>query len=297
MFRRLLVRVFIVLPCILLCGYANAAQVRALKGNRMLIQLQGSQFNVGDIVKIQNEIGETRALAKVIKVAGRFAEAIYRGHPQVGYSVVIFPKRQLERKLKQLRNRQQAAPHGGESNTASSAPGKSSYGAMVGYNSAGASVKLNNGATVSLNGSGLSLNGFIDHPFRDWFSFRGEAGIDQLNLSGATNPVCTGGACNAKINYLSLNLLARFNHSKWHGVWWAGAGVDVLFPITKSSTALDTSSISGTDAYVLAAGYDFHMHRAGDPYIPIQIQYQYFPTSSTVSAHTIEFDIGYGKTF
>ncbi len=293
---RYLARVLVfVIPFLLLCTYANAAEVRALKGDRMLIQLQGSQFNVGDIIKIQNEMGETRALGKVIKVAGRFAEAIFRGHPQIGYSVVIFPKRALERKLRQIRNRQ-GEMSGGGSSYSPSGPSHTSYGVLAGYNSATATVKLNNGDSVSLKGSGLSLMGFMDHPFRDWFSFRGEAGIDQLNLSGATDTGCSG-ACNAKINYLSLDLLARFTHRKWHGVWWGGAGVNVLFPLTKSSTALASSSISGTMTYVLAVGYDLQMHRPGNPYIPIQIQYQLFPNSATVTAHTIEFDIGYGKTF
>lgn len=289
MVRRFYIVVIAIVVPILFCLSAGAAQVRAIKGNRLLIELQGSNFNVGDIVKIENSTGQVRALAKVIKVAGRFAEAIYKGRPQQGFNVVIYPRQALQRRLRALRRRREQGRYGHRYGSSPQPMGQAMKGVMLGYNSASGSVKLKDGTTVSLSGTGISLTGFMDHPFRDWFSFRGAAGIDQLNLSGANDPSgCTGsGACDAKITYLSLDLLGRFMH---HNLW-GGGGVDILFPISKSSTALDTSSISSTMAYMLAAGYDFHF-RSGH-YMPLELQYQMYPTSSTVAAHAIEFNIGY----
>jgi len=280
----------------LFSAFAGAAQVRAVKGNKLLIQLDGSMFNVGDILKVKDFNGHVRALAKVTKVAGRFAEAVYKGRPMQGYTAVLFPHDQYERWRAAMRRRrmQRGAQHH-EYTAESSTPSTTSYGGFLGYTSSSASVTLTQSANrkVSLSGTGFSLMGFMDKPLLNWFSFRGEAGFNQFNTTGSTDPSCNNGACTAKITYLSADLLGRFTHN----AMWAGAGIDLMFPLSKSSTALSSSSISTVTAYALAAGYNFHMSGEGNPYIPVELQYLIFPSSSTVTASEMVFQVGYGKTF
>ncbi len=292
-------RVLQYLSAFLICLFSIAsvaAQVRAIKGNKLLIELDGSQFQRGDIVKIKDSSGHVRALAKITKVAGRFAEGFFKGRPMKGYLVELFPHDQFERWRAAVRRRHAMKKHSGNYASHTSTPiGTTSYGGMIGLNSSSAAVTLVNSSNrkVSLSGSGFSAMGFMDHQLLSWFSFRGEAGLDEFNTSGPTDATSCNGTCTAKITYLSADMLGRFTKKSL----WGGAGVDLLFPITKSSTALSSSSISTVTAYVLAAGYDFHFQGKGNPYIPIELQYQMFPSSSTVTANEIEFRIGYGKTF
>ncbi len=285
---------FVAILLFLFSAFAGAAQVRAIKGNKLLIQLDGSMFNVGDILKIRDASGHVRALAKVTKVAGRFAEAVYKGRPMQGYSVVLFPHDQFERwrmAMKQRRMMNRQRPYQAESTTMG--PKSTSYGVMLGYTSSSASVTLNNSSKVSLSGTGFRLMGYMDHPLLSWFSFRGEAGFDQFNTSGATNSLCNNAACTAEITYLSADLLGRFTLNNL----WGGVGVDLMFPLSKTSTALSSSSISTITAYALAAGYDFHYHGVGNPYIPVEVQYLIYPSSSTVTASELSLNVGWGKTF
>jgi hypothetical protein len=260
-----------------------AAVVKAVKDNQIIIDMESDNFKPGDIVKLQDSHGKAVGLAKIKAVKGSKAKAVFKGKAENGYTVSL-------RSMSESSGRSSSSGRRGP-------PSARMWGVVVGLNSSAAKADVveTGGGTdsVSMSGSGFLLKGLLDTKLFPWLNFRGLFGITDFSVTGGTDPGCNGGsACDTKIVYLDADFLARYLFTD---SIWAGVGVDLLFPLSKSATAIATSSISNTLVYDIAAGYDFHM--ASGSYIPIQIDYQLFPSSTTVSAHMISFSAGYVKTW
>ncbi len=262
----------------------NAAVVKAVKDKKVLVDMQSDKFKAGDILRAQDSSGKTVALIKIIKVKGSLAEGIFKGKAEKGLSVSLKPA-----------SEKKSAGASRSSHKSSEPFSDKKLGVMVGLSNGSATAKvtaLTGTATTSMSGMGFSVKGVMDTQLLSWLNFRGLAGFQQFNVTGTDPNGGCGGSCNTKVLYLGADFLARFMFTD---ALWAGGGASLLFPMTKSSTAITASSISNTLVYQVAAGYDLHF--ADSAYIPIQVDYDLFPASSTVTASMISARIGYAKTW
>lgn len=281
-------RPLIVLFCftaLFLSNTSYAAQVKAVKGKKILIDMQSETLKNGDVLKIEDASGKSVGLAKVTKVRGGLAEAVIKGKAEKGFKLTLRP------------------PKGGSKSAAArpaapkSSPGNSltAWGVMLGYNSATADIKLpTSGTTVGLSGSSFSAKVLMDYPLFSWLIFRGLAGLEQFAVGGVSNSEC-GGECTAEISYLSADFWGKINFSQGGFRPWVGAGFDVMFPLAKDSTALDKESITNTSVIALGGGFDWMLSDAS--YLPFQIEYNLYPSSTEVTASAIALRLGYAWAF
>jgi outer membrane protein W len=137
----------------------------------------------------------------------------------------------------------------------------------------------------------------MDYPLFPWLIFRGMAGLEQFAVGGAndTSTGGCGGECTAEISYLTFDFWGKFNFSQGGFRPWAGAGFDVMFPLTKDSTALDKESITNTSVIAIGGGFDWML--SDTSYLPFQIEYNLYPSSAEVSASAIALRLGYAWGF
>lgn len=264
---------------------AYSAEIKALKGKKVLVDMDPENFNVGDILKVQNNSGKTIGLVKLTKVKGRLAEGLLKGKATKGLQV------QLRSKKSGAKEMSGSLASGSKSNT------KPAFGVMVGYNMTTAEITLPlNAETVSLDGTGFSLKALVDYPLLNWLNFRGLAGLEQFNVGGVSNQGCDG-ECTAEINYLSFDLWGRYVMGSGSFRPWLGVGFELMFPISKSATALDESSITNTSSSPVAIGGGFDFWMSKKSYIPTQIEYVPYPSTDDVKASAIAARVGYSMTF
>lgn len=266
---------------------AEAAKVEKSKGKRVLIDGEGDTLEVGQIYMVKNQSGKTVGLIKVTKVArGKALAVLGRGTARPGHTL-------------QLRNRV-AKKSGSGSLQRTEKPASTSFiGGVAGIAMSKADVDLfdtggNPAGTASLDGNGFSAKAIYDSPLFKSLWFRGLLGMEQFNVSGATNAAC-GGACESEITYLTFDFLARLLLSEGTMRTWVGGGGSLLFPLSKSSTALKESSITNTNLFIFAGGVDFFL--SPTTYIPVQIEYDMYPKSDTVAASAIAIRGGFAVSY
>lgn len=262
---------------------ASAAQVKAIKGKKILIDLQGDAFKKGDVLNIIGPSGKVVGIAKITHLKGNAAQALIKGKAKKGFAL-------------KLRSSKSKGAATASRSSRPSAPSAAIYGGFVGFNSSSADVKLpSNGPEVSLSGTGFSLKGFMDYPLFSWLSFRGLVGLEQFNVGGESDTVRCGGECTAEINYLGVDLWGRYVMGSGSLRPWAGLGFNLMFPVSKKATALDENSITNTSVLNLGGGFDWMM--SDKSYVPFQIEYNLYPSSEGVTATAISARVGFGKSF
>jgi outer membrane protein W len=272
--------------------FAGAAEIVKIKGASALIELKGDAAAPGDQFYATSD-GKRRAILQITKVKGDKAIGhISKGKAQVGMT---------------LEPRVASAGHrAGGGHSASGLTGKMFWGGMVGFAQDSANVKVlwqlpaaNVGDTkevASLNGTGYSALGLFDYGFTPNFWVRGLAGLESFNITGSS--VCGTGnksTCDAKINYVSASATARWLFMTGNYRPWAGLGLGVMFPMTKSSTAFDAASISSTQVILFEGGLDWQINSR--MYVPISLEYGLLPKSTQVEAHWVELRVGLAVPF
>jgi hypothetical protein len=263
---------------------ANAAEVVKIKGKGVLVKLDGESAGAGDKYFLINSAGKKKAVIQITKVKGNQALAkVTAGKAEVGMSLM----------------RKEGGGGGGGSSTARHGSGflkeRSYWGGMLGYgmNNMNVTLQTTPAASTSMSGSSFAALGIFDYELFDRIWFRGGAGYQ--GFSGQSSDSCPGGSCNVSIGYLDLSFLGRYLFTDSTFRPWAGLGFDMMFPLTKSSTALDSSSMNNTGVIVIAAGFDWSINR--DMYIPVSLEYGMFPKSSTVDANWIVLRAGVAVPF
>ncbi len=289
--RRFLLYLACILTMFIFLQYSFAAQIKAVKGTKVLVDMESDSFNEGDILKVQNSAGKTVGLIKVMKTKGALAEGILKGKAQKGFRAKLRPPKGSNSSSGATAKR-----------TSGNSSDKLAFGFMVGYNSTSAEIKLPTTPTataVSLSGSGFSLKGIMDYPLLSWLNFRGLIGLEQFNVGGESNTAVggCGGECTAEINYLTFDMWGRylFSHDGFRP--WIGLGFELMFPISKSATALDESSITNTSTSPAAFGAGADWQISQTSYVPIQIEYVPYPSTDDVKAGAIAAKIGYSFSF
>ncbi|XGC82166.1 hypothetical protein ACES2L_06670 [Bdellovibrio bacteriovorus] len=275
-----------------------AASVNAVKGQKVLIDLQGDEVTEGDEFYLINTASKKRTgIIRIKQVKGNKALAeILKGKAASGFTLQAKAPSQMS-----ADPADESSPEERPSrDTSFHRTLKDAFGVLGSYhlNSMDAEVSstvlgIPVTASAAMVGNGFGLAGFYDYVFARDFIGRGIAAIEQFNVAGTANAAaCEGStACDANINYLSL-----YGMIKWYPVQgkyriWLGGGMGYLLALSKSSTALDEGAISTNQVGTAAIGTDIQMDRKN--YIPVSMEYSMFPPSSTVKAHMIVIRAGF----
>lgn len=261
-----------------------AAKIQKVKGKRILVSMNPGEYSVGDILKIQGSGGKSTGLVKILKVKGKFAHGILKGKAKKGQTVVL-------RGSPKSKKGSVASKSSGTSE--SSGSGSNFWGVMVGLNSTSAKVLTTSNTEVDLKGMSYSVLAFMDFALMPQLNVRAMTGLEQFKVTG--DPVCAGAECNANITFLALDAWARYLFTTSDYRPWVGAGFYMLFPMAKDSTALDDGSITNTSVFAFGGGLDIILSETS--MIPIQVEYDLYPSSDTVKASAMAGRIGYGMSF
>lgn len=290
----------ILILLVLIAPFSFAAEITKVKGSNVLLNLSGESTLPGDVY-FAVEGGKKKALIKIVKVKGDKAIAkILKGTAATGMS--------LERKGGGGSSSEAATtstPRKSKSSSGSRASmdSRAYWGVLLGFAQDVMSVNVNRDVppgdslgTAGLSGSGFSAKGLFDYELFNQVWFRGTTGLEQFNVAGTS--ICGKGnkeACDAKIMYLSLDFIARYVFMTGGFRPWAGAGVALLFPASKSSTALASSSIGTTNVLIVTGGFDYFI--SPSMYIPVSVEYGMLPKSNEVDAHWIAARAGVAVPF
>lgn len=275
----------LLLICSTLSSDAFAARVKSVKGKRVIVNLEGDSVRVGEVMQVKNSSGKTVALVKIRKIKGQSALAqLGKGKVSAGMEVVARGTKASK-----------AASSSGQipTNLPDNNP-RSYIGGMLGY--AMGNITADVGASnVTMTGGAVSAKAFFDYEMFPKVWFRGSTGLEGLNGKGPTNASCaSGSACTLNVSYLSFDFWGRYVFGGGAFRPWAGAGFSLMFPLSKSATAVLPSSISETNVISIGGGIDIH---GRGYYIPIQLEYGMYPQSETVNASAISLRVGYGFPF
>lgn len=294
-------RTYLLAVCLLLSFSSTgfAATVSAVKGQKVLINLDGDTAEVGDEFYLINP--ETQKRTAVIRIKqvkpGKALGDILRGKAVSGSS--------LQAKAPSSMSADATPSESGSTSNSNSAGYlrvlKDSWGITGGYlmSTMDADITYRNSFDViqktsaSMSGSGFGVSGFYDYVLNSSLVGRGSAGIEQFNVAGSADSAgCQNSTnCDAKINYLSL-----YGILKWYPLQdkyrvWVGGGMGYLLALSKSSTALNESQISTNQVFTVGGGVDVQMNRKN--YVPVSIEYNMFPASDTVKASMISIKAGW----
>lgn len=269
---------------------AFAATVKSVKGKRVVIDIGKDKLKRGQILEILGKDGKVRGVVKIQRIKGRSALAVLgKGRADSGDDVR--PRQATKRSKVGSKSSRKSKP----ARTSTTEKQQAHLGFIAGMSMNSATVDLRNPSgvsvgTVDLSGTGFSAKGIYDYPLLPFLTFRALGGIEQFNVGGANNSEC-GGECNAEITYLTLDFWGRFPLTSGATKVWIGGGFDLLFPLSKSATALDEASITNTSILGIGGGLDWPL--SPKTYIPVQIEYGLYPSSDQVKAGAIMIRAGY----
>lgn len=278
-----------------------AATVSAVKGQKVLINLDGDTTEVGDEFYLINP--ETQKRTAIIRIKqvkpGKALGDIQRGKAVSGST--------LQAKAPSSMSADVTPSEPNPSSRGSAGAGgylrvlKDSWGITGGYlmSTMDADISFRNSlpavqrTSASMAGSGFGVGGFYDYVLNSSLVGRGHAAIEQFNVTGSASAAgCQGSTnCDAKINYLSLYGLLKWYPLQDKYRIWVGGGMGYLLALSKSSTALNESQISTNQVFTLGGGVDVQMSRKN--YVPVSLEYNMFPPSDTVKASMISIKAGW----
>ncbi|NCN95662.1 MAG: hypothetical protein GW917_02975 [Bdellovibrionales bacterium] len=288
------------LACSLLLFFSTegfSAQVSKVKGQSVLIDTQGEEVMVGDIFFVIDLSGNKKAILKILKVKGnRAIGRIGKGSPQVGMSLERKNARQSSRPMQNdvqpMEDSYSSSYDDGYAPTSTRR-----WGGLLGLgmdslsadekNAAGAKT----GNTISTSGMSFSLMGLYDHKVLSKVWFRGLFGAEGFKTSGSSS----AGDRSVDLIYLGANAIARYLFSEGNIQPWLGGGFSLLFPLSKTSNLLDSSSITNTYSLLFTGGLDWKV--SPRLFVPISLEYGMLPKSDSVEASWIQVRAGISIPF
>ncbi len=278
---------------------AYAVSILQVKNNRVLLSMDGEKLEVGQSVTLNDTDGKEVAKAIITQAKGEKAIATIKSGKADGSETVV------------VGNGGTSTPVAEEEISPDSYAKKSKNPRLNGKKLAVVlTASINNMSTkqsdlalniedVKLAGTGIGIAATMDYPLNTWLILRGTLGYEPFVASGSGNfLICdskTSRDCTVNINYLSAGGFARVNLTKSKFQLWAGAGGSAKFPISKSSTALVDSDIKLTITFAAAGGADWFISNSS--FVPLNLEFQMFQPSDTVTANQILLRGGYGWVF
>lgn len=288
-----MIRHLVLITALLFSSFAFASTVTTVKDDKIVMTLdQGETYQKDQKVRVLNAAGKPVAIALITLVKGNKAVAkIQKGKAKAGLKA-------------ELTKASQAATGGSPKNDSDSTPAKTRpsvkdqryIGGILGLVMDSADVTFtptgSSEQTVSLSGMGFSAKGLYDMPLSRFYGLRLMSGVEQFVADG--NATC-GGTCKIEINYFTFDGWARFLFANSSYKPWAGVGLSILYPLSKTSTTLDEDSIKSTSLFSFGGGVDWQLSSTSQ--IPIQFEYGFVPSSSEVKASAMAIRAGYSFVY
>ncbi|UYL08461.1 hypothetical protein B9G69_015565 [Bdellovibrio sp. SKB1291214] len=300
---------------------ALAAQVIAVKGGKVMVNLEGAEVAPGDEFFLINPANNKKSAIIRVKqtkngkavadvITGRAtvgstlqakAASVGGGGKKTSKSSATSTARQNDTLSRAKTPEEEAAAFDNARDLSFSRTLKNSYGFLGQYSmdsmtpTIKESVAINPAEQPQLKGSGMGAGAFYEWALTRTITVRTTGIFEQFNVSGNTqkNVGCKGSTnCSANINYLSGYALGKYYFTQGRIRSWAGIGGGFLIAVSKSATALDENQIATNQVMILAAGGEYQLNRK--TFIPFSVGYTYFPPSSTVTASALVFQVGYG---
>ena len=271
-----------------------AAEVTKVKGSSALVDLKGDAASPGDQFFGIKSNGKRGAILRIVKVKGEKAIAkVLKGTATAGMTLEFKP-------AKSAKSGGAMASGSGDGGGRGMSAGKSRsyWGGLfgLGMDKMTVNVETANGTqSVAMSGMGFSAKGLFDYELFKQVWFRGTAGLEGFSTSGSA--ICGDGSasCDAKIFYIDFDFIGRYMFSTGNVRPWLGGGIGLLFPATKSASALDSSSISTTNVIIVGGGLDWFI--SPTMYIPVSVEYDLLPKSNEVEASAITLRAGFAVPF
>lgn len=281
-----------------------AATIAGVKGQKVLINLEGDSVEVGDEFFLIDPAKEKRtAIVRITQVkGGKALGELLRGKAEKGHTLRAKAASPMSADYTPSVSEDRSSPMSLAGGDNFLRVLKNSWGVTGSYitTSMDATVTYTipvigtrDTTSASMSGSGFGAGGFYDYVLTPSLVGRAYAGLEQFNAAGSASKAgCAGSTnCDAKINYLSM-----YGILKWYPLQdkyrvWAGGGMGYLLALSKSSTALNESKISANQVFTAAVGIDIQRDRMN--YIPVSLEYNLFPSTEAVKASMILIKAGW----
>lgn len=275
-----------------------SAQITQVKGKGVLIDTQGDSMAPGDRFFAVDLAGKRKAIVTISKVRGDKALGrIDKGRADIGMG--LMKPGGAPPSSSQAGNSED--PYYDQQTTSSSGASRMAWGGLLGVSSTSltADIVTDSGlqqGSASTSSTSFSAMGLFDYQLFDQVWFRGLGGVEAFKTSGpAQCGTSSNSTCDVNIMYLSADAIARYVFSNGNIKPWVGGGVALLFPLSKSSSLLQSSSITSTYAFLFTGGVDWKLNPK--MYVPISIEYAMLPKSDTVEASWIQLRFGLALPF
>jgi len=283
--------------------FSYAVSILQVKGQRILLSMDGEKLEVGQSIVLNNSEGKEVAKAIITQAKGEKAIATIKAGKADGSESVVVGTGGTSTPI--MDEEEVAADSFSKKSKGNPRLNAKKFALLLALTMNNMATKqadrsvTPNIETVDLKGMGIGLTGTFDYPLNTWLILRGTLGYEPFVATGSGNFFsCDNGAsrdCTANISYLSAGGFARVNFTKSKFQLWGGAGSTGKFPISKSSTALRTDDIKLTVTFAVAGGADWFISNSS--FVPFNFEYQLFQASDTVTANQIVLRGGYGWAF
>jgi opacity protein-like surface antigen len=296
-------KILLFLSSLLFFSPTFAGTIIQSKNNRVLINLDGDSANADDQFYVINKENKKVAIVKIAIVKKQKAIAdVIKGKVSVGQTT-------------QPRSQQTMT----SAHTASESPAtkgstflrhdliqiglhfKYMMNSISAVETDSTPAPATNTETVDMTGSNFGVAATMDYPLYNWLRVQGQGSYEMLDVKGTGQyNSCDGKTskdCNAKITYLGLQGILRYDITKTQLNFWLGLGGAIKIPISKKSTALNITDLVHSDSFTLVAGLDYHLNNKS--YIPVSFEYH---LSQNTSSEVPKIDqmnllVGYGFKF
>lgn len=276
--------VFLTLLIFSMAHTAWAARVAKVQGKKVLITLEGENYQSGQTLYAVNSAGKRTGLIRIQSVKGsRALGQILKGRAVAGSTLA-------ERGTPAKKQSTEETPDDGLMESGRS--GQKGYGVLLGFATQSMSLKVG-GADTNLKGTAFSVKGYYDYDLNSSLKLRLAAGLEPFSVKGTTVASCSGStSCTAEYTYLGFEGFGQYNITKGPTRWWAGVGYSFLVAASKKVNIAEIQS-SGSSNQIMLIGFgaDFKMGKAT---IPFSLEYGMFPGSTNVKASSIFIRSGYG---
>ncbi len=269
--RHLAAFVFLIGLFIFWTPATEAAQVVNVKGKRVLILLTPDEVKTvkaGDTFYVE-DAGKRLGVVRVVKVQNNRALAgLLKGRAQKGNLL--------------------ASTSGKGTSKARAASGGDGLivGALLGYNATSMKIKRPD-VSMTLTGSGLAGKLFADFTLVEKLGVRLETGLEQM--------VAEAGDQKLEINYLTGDIMLRYNVINGRTKFFLASGMGIYYPTSSTRVPEDNPPIKEPPMQTVLLIKGGLMIPLGEKfYAPIQAEYVYFPSSKDVVSSIIGGKIGLG---
>ena len=289
---------FSVISLLTICtSLSEAATVKQVKGNKILVELEGEQVEVNqEFFLIDAQTGKKKAIAIIRQVKGSKAVAeVTKGKAESEQG--LLPRNVSTKKTNAVSEDTHTPSARSSGFQRRLTP---SWGINGGYLMSSMSAKYTyTGVSGSSNmsGSQFTLGAFYTHPIDERIVITAYGALESFAVKGtASGALCnqnTDPNCSVNLNYLSFygHLKYYFNLNQIRP--WGGAGGGLLLKTGGSSNVLKPPTMN--QVITVTGGVDWQLSRTN--YVPVWLEYNLFPPTTTVTASILAIKAGYAWNF